>query len=54
VLRASEEGLANADIARRLTFGGHRTELPVGVDREAGRDESHRSRPPRPPARLVV
>ena len=33
---------------------GDGPQLPVGVDCEAWRDQSHRGRPPRPPERVVV
>ena len=55
VLRAAEEGLASADIAKLsepLRRDG--SQLPVRIHRQAWRDEPNRGRPPGAPTRLVV
>ena len=55
VLRAAEEGLASADIAKRLQpLRRDGPQLPVRGHRQAWRDQPHRSRAARPPARLAV
>ncbi len=55
VLRAAEEGLAERRHCETAEpVGRHRQELPVRVDRQAGRLEPHRGRASRPPERLVV